>query len=95
MWTTGPASLMGQKPRCPPQTGGEKPHSQVPVPIGTSGETLAVLPEGEEMFSVNLGALLVIRLDWLRLPLLCRSQHSKTADLFIKTKPSKDKKTAN
>lgn len=95
MWTTGPASLMGQKPRCPPQTGGEKPHSQVPVPIGTSGETLAVLPEGEEMFSVNLGALLVIRLDWLRLPLLCRSQHSKTADLFIETKPSKDKKTAN
>lgn len=93
MWTTGPASLMGQKPRCPPQTGGEKLHS--PVPIGTSGETLAVLPEGEEMFSVNLGALLVIRLDWLRLPRLCRSQHSKTAGLFIENKSAKDKNTAN
>lgn len=56
------------------------------------GDAGRVLPEGEEMFSVNLGALLVIRLDWLRLPLLCRSQHSKTADHFIETKPSKDKK---
>lgn len=60
MWITGPGSLMGQTLRCPLETGGEKPHSQAPVPIGASGETLADLPEGEEMFSVNLGSLLVI-----------------------------------
>lgn len=78
--------------QCPPETGGEKPRSQAPLSVGVSGETLADLPEGEETFSVILGPLLVILLDRPRLPLLCGSQHSRTADLFRETNSSKDTK---
>lgn len=68
VWTTSPGLLMGQVLQRPPQVGGERRRSQVPVPTGADGETLVDLPEGT--LSVDLSLLRVSLLDRPRLPLV-------------------------
>lgn len=64
-----PGCLMGQVLRLPPQVGGERLRSQVPVPPGAGGEAPADLPE-ERTLSVDLSLLRVTLLGRPPLPLV-------------------------